>query len=86
MQWRPFLPKGRGLIQVDIHGHPSVPTGSFCHFLVQHILLYFFVIEGSTLSGLSEALQIFQEDTSGLPPNPTGLFCMYSCQHVLLYL
>jgi hypothetical protein len=29
-QWRPLLPKGGGLIQVDIGGHPPVPTGSFC--------------------------------------------------------
>jgi hypothetical protein len=30
MQWRPLLPKGGGLIQVDIGGHPPVPTSSFC--------------------------------------------------------
>ena len=38
MQWRPFPPKGGGLIQVDISGHPSIPLaqkqlfqfGSFC--------------------------------------------------------
>jgi hypothetical protein len=75
----------KDVIQVDIGGHPPVPTGSFCQFLVQHVLLYFFVIVGSTLLGLSEALHIFQVDTGGLPPNPTGLFCMYSCQHILLY-
>jgi hypothetical protein len=28
MQWRPFLPKEGGLIQVDIGGHPPFPTGS----------------------------------------------------------
>jgi hypothetical protein len=27
-QWRPFLPKEGGLIQVDIGGHPPFPTGS----------------------------------------------------------
>jgi hypothetical protein len=27
-QWRPFLPKEGGLIQVDIDGHPPFPTGS----------------------------------------------------------
>jgi hypothetical protein len=54
-------------------------------FLVQHVLMYFFVIVGSTLLGLYEALQIFQVDTSGLPYNPIGLFCMFSCQHILLY-
>jgi hypothetical protein len=25
MQWRPFLPKEGGLIQVDISGHPPIP-------------------------------------------------------------
>jgi hypothetical protein len=28
MQWKPFLPKEGGLIQVDIGGHPPFPTGS----------------------------------------------------------
>jgi hypothetical protein len=28
MQWRPFLPKDGGLIQMDIGGHPPFPTGS----------------------------------------------------------
>jgi hypothetical protein len=28
MQWRPFLPKEGGLIQVDIGVHPPLPTGS----------------------------------------------------------
>jgi hypothetical protein len=28
MQWRPFLPKEGGLIQMDIDGHPPFPTGS----------------------------------------------------------
>jgi hypothetical protein len=54
-------------------------------FLVQHVLLYFFVIVGSTLSGLSESLHIFQVDIGGLPPNPTGLFWMFSCQYIFLY-
>jgi hypothetical protein len=27
-QWRPLLPKEGGLIQVDIGGHPPIPTGS----------------------------------------------------------
>jgi hypothetical protein len=77
--------KEKEMIQVDIGGHPPIPTGSSCHFLVQHVLLYFFVIVGSTLLGLSEALHIFQVDIGGLSPNPTGLFCMFSCQHILLY-
>ena len=70
---------------MDIGGHPPVPTSSSCQFLVQHILLYFFVIVVSTLLGLSQALHIFEADTGGLPPNPTGLFCMFSCQHILMY-
>jgi hypothetical protein len=85
MQWIPLLTKRGGLIQVDIGGHPHVPIGSSCQFLVQHVLLYLFVIVGSTLLGLFEDLHIFQLDTSGLPPNPTGLFCMLSCQHILFY-
>jgi hypothetical protein len=70
---------------MDIGGHPPIPTGSFCPFFVQHILLYYCVIVGSTLLGLSEAPHILQVDTSGLLPNSTGLFCMFSCQHILLY-
>jgi hypothetical protein len=70
---------------VNIGGHPSIPTGSSYQFLVQHALLYFFVIVGSTLSGLSESLHIFQVDTGGIPPNPTSLFCMFSCLHIFLY-
>jgi hypothetical protein len=51
------------LIQVDIGGHPPIPTGSSCLFFVQHVLLYCFVIVGSTLLGLSEAPHILQVDT-----------------------
>jgi hypothetical protein len=29
MQWRPLLPKGGGLIQVDIGGHPPVPNSNW---------------------------------------------------------
>jgi hypothetical protein len=73
------------VIQVDIGGHPHIPTGFSRRFLVQHVLLYLFVIVGSTLWTLSEAPHIFQVDTGGLPPNPTGLFCMFSCQPIFLY-
>jgi hypothetical protein len=73
------------MIQVDIGGHPPIPTGSSCRFFVQHILLYCFVIVSYTLLGLSEAPHILQVDMGGLSPNPTGLFCMFSCQHILLY-
>jgi hypothetical protein len=46
-QWRPFLPKEGGLIQVDIGGHPPIPTGSkqFFH------LGSFFLVFGSQTSG-----------------------------------
>jgi hypothetical protein len=70
---------------VDIGGHPPILTSSSWEFLVQHVLLYFFVIVGSTLSGLSEALHIFQVETGGFPANPTGLFWMFPCQHIFLY-
>jgi hypothetical protein len=70
---------------VDIGGHPPIPTGLSCSFLVQHVLMYFFVIVRSTLLGLSESLHIFQVDIGGLSRNPTGLFCVFSCQHILLY-
>jgi hypothetical protein len=73
------------VIQVDIGGHPSIPTGSLCQFFIQHVLLYYFVIVRSRLMGLSEAPHILQVDTGGLLPNPNGLFCMFSCQHILLY-
>jgi hypothetical protein len=33
MQWIPLLPKGGGLIQVDIGGHPPIPTSSSCPFV-----------------------------------------------------
>jgi hypothetical protein len=70
---------------MDIGGHPPIPTDSYCQFLVQHVLLYFFVIMGSTLMGPPEALHIFQVDIGGLSHNPTGLFFMLTFQHNLLY-
>jgi hypothetical protein len=79
MKWRPLIPKGGGLIQVDIGGHPPIPTDSFFHLFVKHVILYFFVIVGSTLLGISISLHIFQVDIGVFPPNPTGLFCMFSC-------
>jgi hypothetical protein len=54
------------------------------HFF-QHILLYCFVIVGSTLMGLFEAPHILQVDMGGLSPIPTRLFCMFSCHHILMY-
>jgi hypothetical protein len=48
MQWRPFLPKGGGLIQVDIGGHPPIPTGSNQFF---DNLLFLASFLGPKLSG-----------------------------------
>jgi hypothetical protein len=62
------------LIQVDIGGHPPIPIGSPLQVLLKHGLLYFFVIVGSTLLGLSKALHNFQMDIGGRPPNLTRLF------------
>jgi hypothetical protein len=84
-QWRQFIPNEGGLIQVDIGGHQPIPTRSCCHSLFQHVLLYLFVIMGSTLLGPSESLRIFQVDTGGLPPNPADLIWDFSCQHIFLY-
>ena len=70
---------------MDIDGHPPNPTLSSCQFLVQRILMYFFVIVGSTLPGLFEALHIFQVDIGGHPPVSTGSSCQFLVQHVLLY-
>jgi hypothetical protein len=69
------------MIQLAIGGHPPIPAGSSCLFLVQHVFMYFFVIMGCTLLGLSESLHIFQVNIGGHSPNPNGLFCMV----ILLY-
>jgi hypothetical protein len=55
MQWGPLLPKGGGMIQVDIGGHPPIPLGpppfllSFFQFL--HNLLFLAVFLGLELPG-----------------------------------
>jgi hypothetical protein len=85
MKWIPFLPKEGGLIQVDIGGHPPIPTGSLCPFFIQHVLLYCFTIVISTLLRLFEASHILQVDMGDLSPNPIILFCIFSCHHILLY-
>jgi hypothetical protein len=64
---------------------PTYSNWLLVSVFVQQVLLYCFVIVGSTLLGFLESPQILQVDTSGLLPNPTGLFCMFSCQHILLY-
>ena len=52
---------------MDIGGHPPISIGSSYSFLVQLILLYFFVIVGSTLLWMSKALHMFQVDTCKIP-------------------
>ena len=64
---------------------PTYSNWLLLSIFVQHVLLYFFVIMGSTLLGLSKSLHIFQVHTRGYPPNPIGLFCIFSCQHIFLY-
>ena len=44
MQWGPLLPKGGGMIQVDIGGHPPIPLGPppllLSFFQFPHSLLF----------------------------------------------
>jgi hypothetical protein len=80
-----MISNGGSMIQLAIVGHPPIPTGSSFPFLVQHVLLYFFVIVGFSLLGMYEAIRIFHVDIGGLSPTPTRLFCMFSCHHILLY-
>jgi hypothetical protein len=73
---------------VDLGGYWWPPTYSnwlLLSILIMHVLLYFFVIVGSTPLGLYEALHIFQVETGGRPPNPTSLFWKFSCQHIFVY-
>jgi hypothetical protein len=56
-------------IQVDIGGHPPIPTSSSCQFLIQHVLTYFFIIAGYTLQWMSESIHILQVDIGGLLSN-----------------
>jgi hypothetical protein len=41
MQWRPLLPKGGGLIQVDIGGHPPIPIVSHTYSILAFLVLIF---------------------------------------------
>jgi hypothetical protein len=91
MQWIPLLPKGGGLIQVDIGGHPPVPNSNWLiltvfsstHFSVMGTFLCNcgFCTYGAVL----ESLHNIQVDIGGLPPIPTGLFWNFSCQYIFLY-
>jgi hypothetical protein len=90
-QWRPLLPKGGGLIQVDIGGHPPVPNSNWL------ILTVFsstrFSVMGTFLCncgfctywGCLESLHNIQVDIGGRPPIPTSLFWKFSCQYIFMY-
>ena len=60
MQWGPLLPKGGGMIQVDIGGHPPIPLEppplllSVFQFL--HSLLFLAVFRVLNFRGHFEAL------------------------------
>jgi hypothetical protein len=55
MQWGPLLPKGGGMIQVDIGGHPPIPLGPppllLSVFQFSHSLLFLAVFSGPELPG-----------------------------------
>jgi hypothetical protein len=38
MQWRPFIPKGGGMIQVDTGGHPPIPIAQITIFILAFFL------------------------------------------------
>ena len=60
MQWGPFLPKGGGMIQVDIGGHPPIPLGppplSLSVFQFRHNLLFLAVFRVLNFRSCFEAL------------------------------
>jgi hypothetical protein len=67
MQWGPLLPKGGGMIQVDIGGHPPIPLGppplllSVFQFL--HSLLFLAVFRVLNFRSRFEALNdVFWEN------------------------
>jgi hypothetical protein len=53
MQWGPLLPKGGGMIQVDIGGHPPIPLIPppllLLVFQFSHSLLFLAVFSGLEL-------------------------------------
>jgi hypothetical protein len=53
MQWRPFLPKEGGLIQVDIGGHPPIPLA---RKIVFHLGSFSTVFRVPNFRGRFEAL------------------------------
>jgi hypothetical protein len=56
MQWRPLLPKGGGLIQVDIGGHPPIPLAQSTVFHFGSFSTLFRVLN---FGGHFEALKTF---------------------------
>ena len=53
MQWGPFLPKGGGMIQVDIGDHLPIPPSQFHQF---SYLLFFTVFRLLNFRGCFESL------------------------------
>jgi hypothetical protein len=63
MQWRPLLPKGGGLIHMDVGGLPPIPTGSFWQF--SSLVVLFPSFQFPDLQGHFEALNnIFRDQHS----------------------
>ena len=58
MQWGPLLPKGGGMIQVDIGAHPLIPLGSplvlLSVFSVSLIIAQFTIFSSFSSPELSE--------------------------------
>jgi hypothetical protein len=40
MQWRPFIPKGGGIIQVDIGGHPPIPLSQRLFSILEIVYIF----------------------------------------------
>jgi hypothetical protein len=53
MQWIPFLPKGGGMIQVDIGGHPPIPLAQRP---ISILAVFFLVFQVLNFQGRFEAL------------------------------
>ena len=93
MQWGPLLPKEGGMIQVDIGGHPPIPSGPALSILatlhIQHNLLFlasFRVLHSrSRFGGL-----MIHVDIGGHPPipfePPSSVLSIFKLQQNLLFL
>jgi hypothetical protein len=63
MQWGPLLPKGGGMIQVDIGGHPPIPPLLLSVFQFPHSLLFLAVFRVLNFRSRFEALNdVFWEN------------------------